>query len=275
MAAGGGNPESDTGGSEGVGGSSAGGASNTGGAVNSGSGGSPTTTNYAPCPAVGMCKIMPLGDSITLGVNDATARETWGGYRAPLWHLASAANHSILFVGGMQDGPQTVDGQSWSRNHEGYSGYSIGTGGQSLAAVSTQALAANPPNIILLHIGTNDAEAGRASAASDLAALLDQIITAAPDALLVVAKIIPTRNDQGPNGGENGWIQAYNATMDAAVKARSDAGKHIILIDMYSPFAANPNFKTEYIGVGELHPTEAGYAVMGQVWYDAISGLLH
>lgn len=46
------------------------------------------------------------------------------------------------------------------------------------------------PHIILLHIGTNDADAssGQSDMSNRLAALLDKIIAAAPDTLLVVAK---------------------------------------------------------------------------------------
>jgi len=36
---------------------------------------------------------------------------------------------------------------------------------------------------------------------------------------------------------------------------------------------ANPNYATEYL-VDDVHPTDAGYAVMGGVWYQAVGSLL-
>lgn len=46
------------------------------------------------------------------------------------------------------------------------------------------------------------------------------------------------------------------------------------MVDMYSAFTANPDYKTALLFDG-LHPTDAGYALMVQTWYHAISGVLH
>ena len=48
------------------------------------------------------------------------------------------------------------------------------------------------PHIILLHIGTNDANEFTADVIeADLNTLLDELVAGAPDALIVLAKIIP------------------------------------------------------------------------------------
>jgi len=59
---------------------------------------------------------------------------------------------------------------------------------------------------------------------SDLKGLLDKIITNAPDALLVVAQIIPL------GYGTNSVIQAYNQSIPGLVQQRANAGKHIVAI---------------------------------------------
>jgi len=41
----------------------------------------------------------------------------------------------------------------------------------------------------------------------------------------------------------------------------------------YGAFTANSDFKSKYLS-DKLHPTDAGYVVMGDVWYDAIAELL-
>jgi lysophospholipase L1-like esterase len=57
------------------------------------------------------------------------------------------------------------------------------------------------------------------------------------------------------------------------VKARADAGKHVISVDMYGAFTKNPNYKTDYMG-DKLHPKQAGLVVMADTWWAAIGSLL-
>jgi lysophospholipase L1-like esterase len=228
---------------------------------------------FAPCPTDGSaCRIMPLGDSITFGIGSSG-----GGYRVELFRQALAAQRDITFVGvvapGGQNGPNgpnTVNGQPFPRNHEGFSGFTISGGGAgSLAAQVDNAIAQTNPNIILLHIGTNDVNGNInvGQAPQRLGALLDQIINDAPNALLVVAEIIPTMNQQ-----TNTRVQAYNAAIPALVQARAAAGKHIELLDLFTPFSSNPNFAS--LMNDNLHPNDSGYVVMGQTWFNAIEDVL-
>jgi lysophospholipase L1-like esterase len=126
------------------------------------------------------------------------------------------------------------------------------------------------PHIVLVMIGTNDIndQLEVATAPDRLASLIDDTSAAAPDALVVVAQLIPTRTDS-----LNVEVQAYNAAIPAMVSARANAGKHITTVDMYSAFTANPNYKNALLFDG-LHPNDAGYALMAQVWYRAISKYL-
>ena len=228
---------------------------------------------FAPCPRDGSaCRIMPLGDSITFGIGSSG-----GGYRVELFRQALTAQRDITFVGvvapGGQNGPNgpnMVNGQPFPRNHEGFSGFTISGGGAgSLAAQVDNAIAQTDPNIILLLIGTNDVNGNinLGQAPQRLAALLDQIINDAPNALLVVAQIIPTMNQQ-----TNTRVQAYNAAIPALVQARAAAGKHIELLDLFTPFSSNPNFNS--LMSDNLHPNDTGYALMGQTWFNAIEDVL-
>jgi lysophospholipase L1-like esterase len=90
-----------------------------------------------------------------------------------------------------------------------------------------------------------------------------------PETLLVVAKLIPTRTDS-----LNVDVQTYNAAMEDLVSERVVAGKHLLLVDMYSAFTSNPSYKEDLLFDG-LHPNDAGYAVMADVWYEAINEYLH
>lgn len=228
-------------------------------------------TAFAPCPTDGSaCRILPLGDSITDGlVGNAPGNTTpsVGGYRVELFRRAVADGHAITFVGRQQNGPTEVDGQPFPRNHEGYSGATINSGMNQIANRLDAALAANPPHIILLHIGTNDMIQQQAAAAApaNLAGLLDQITAGAPDALVVVAQIIPLGFGNAP--------EAYNAAIPDLVRERAEAGQHLLLVDHFTPIATNPATVAGLVG-DNVHPNAAGYAIMADTWYTAIEPFL-
>jgi lysophospholipase L1-like esterase len=225
-------------------------------------------TGYAPCPTDGTpCKIMPLGDSITDGIDSTQGYASNGGYRLELFRLAVTAGHDITFVGTQPpNGPTgNVAGQPFPRNHEGISGNTIA----QVAARIDGELVANPPNIVLLQIGTNNLYQGMAAdIPGQLASLLDQITSGAPDALVVVAQITPL-GGQFPNNG----VDEYNATIPGIVQERVSAGKHMIVVDQFTRIASTPNFVTALLP-DNIHPNAAGYAIMGETWYGAIEALL-
>jgi lysophospholipase L1-like esterase len=233
-------------GAGGAGGTSAG-AGGAGGSGGSGGGA------YRPCPTNGdPCRILPFGDSITDGFNIP------GGYRMKLFSLANQADQSITFVGAEQNGPTEVDGISFPRSHEGHSGWKIA---ELLARIPDPAFD-TLPHIVLLMIGTNDCiqNDNLAQAPARLENLLNQIIQAAPDALVVVAKLTPLTQN-------NNRVTTYNDALPAIVDELADAGKHIVLVDQYTGFQMNQ------LADG-IHPNQSGYDRMAGVWYEAIEPLL-
>jgi len=223
--------------------------------ADAGSTGGSGGTAYNPCPTNGdPCKVLPLGDSITEGLQSSHR----GGYRVDLFHRTLEAKQHITFVGSRQSGPQMVDGVAFPRNHEGYSGWTID---QIAGTIPSPALNGSP-DIVLLMIGTNDMyRTGAAQAPQRLETLLDRILGASSHALLVVAKIIPL-NSSAAN------VDAYNAAIPALVQKRAAQGKHIVLVDQFT------GFPTSELADG-VHPNDAGYRRMAGVWYAAISNLLH
>jgi GDSL-like lipase/acylhydrolase family protein len=228
----------------------------------------PGPTVFAPCPTDGTaCRVMPLGDSITDGIDSTMGYASNGGYRLELFRLAVTAGHDITFVGTRPpNGPiGDVAGQPFPRNHEGISGNTI----QQVADRVDAALVANPPNIVLLQIGTNNLYQGMAAdVPGQLASLLDQITDGAPDALVVVAQITPL-GGQFPNNG----VGPYNAAIPGIVQERVNAGKHLIVVDQFTRIASTPNFVTQLLP-DNIHPNAAGYAIMGETWYGAIEAYL-
>jgi len=68
-------------------------------------------------------------------------------------------------------------------------------------------------------------------------------------------------------------VQAYNAAIPALVETRAKAGKHIVFVDNYQAYTQNASYKNAYMA-DNLHPNDAGYAVLGQSFYDAIANYL-
>jgi lysophospholipase L1-like esterase len=140
--------------------------------------------------------------------------------------------------------------------HEGHSGWTIS---QIDGIIPSPTLGVNP-HIILLHIGTNDMVRSASGAPDRLAALVDQILTAAPNALLVVSNIIPLSG--------SGAVMTYNQAVPGIVRMRADTGKHILFVDQFTGFPTNE------LADG-VHPNSAGYARMARAWFAAISSYLH
>jgi lysophospholipase L1-like esterase len=205
--------------------------------------------SYNPCPTDGnACKILPLGDSITFGI------QLPGAYRIELFRQAVLAEQNITFVGSQMNGPDIVQGAPFPKNHEGYSGFTIDQIDQQIVTNALQ----TKPDIVTLMIGTNDIYGNDpANAPARLEALIDKIFDMDSHALLVIAKLTPLPNFQST-------VDTYNQALPAIVEERAAASKHIALVDM----------SDTTISSDSVHPNEAGYTHMGQVWYEAIGKLL-
>jgi lysophospholipase L1-like esterase len=221
-----------------------------------GTSGDSGSSGFRPCPTNGdPCKILPLGDSITWGI------QYDGAYRVELFNKAVAAGQKITFTGSLSNGPDTVSGMPFPKSNEGHSGWTIA---QVTGLVPTPAFDI-APHIVLVMIGTNDiyASSGQSTMPDRLGTLVDKIIGAAPNALLVVAKITPLSN-----ASWNQTIATYNNAIPGVLQTRFAAGKHVMLADM------NTGFTPSMLSSDAIHPNKSGYDFMGDVWYAALSNLL-
>jgi lysophospholipase L1-like esterase len=238
------------GGSGGQGGGT-GGQSNPDGSV----GGSGGSTTYNPCKA-SPCIILPLGDSITHGFNSTDD----AGYRSALFKLIVAANQNVTFIGSLSNGPSTVSGKTFPKNHEGHDGITV-TG--ITGYVPPAKAFSTTPHIVLVHIGTNDmtSNADPTTTANQLDTLVTNLVAAAPNALIVVAKIVPL-------GYTSTTYNNYIAKIPGVVSAHAAKNEHVVLVEM----STLPT--SDIRGSGNVHPTDQGYADMATIWYAAIKGFL-
>ena len=245
---------SGNGGRGGAGGRAAGGsAGETAGAAGTSSTGG--TSGFNPCKA-SPCVVLPLGDSITHGFSSSDD----AGYRSALFKLAVAANQKVTFIGSLSNGPSTVSGQTFPKNHEGHDGITVS--GITGYVPPTKAFTTTP-HVVLLHIGTNDmtSNADPTSTANQLDTLVTNLVQAAPDALVVVAKIVPL-------GYSNTNYTQYIAKIPDIVNAHASKNQHVVMVDM----SALPS--SDIRGSGNVHPTDKGYADMADLWYGVIKAYL-
>lgn len=242
---------------------SAGGTSNAGGSQASGGTSSGSDSTYVPC-AASPCKVLPLGDSITHGLQSSDS----GGYRSQLFKLVLAGNQTLTFLGSQTAGPASVSGMTFPKNHEGYDGYPIDSGTSTYGTAGISSVIPKPafntiPDIVLLHIGTNDITSTGTLAATTstrLDALLGKIVAAAPKALIIVAQIIPVNYTSAD-------LDNYNSKIPGLVQARVAKGEHIISVDMSKMPKTN-------LAADKVHPNDQGYAYMANVWYTALKPYL-
>ncbi|MGW6007779.1 FG-GAP-like repeat-containing protein [Streptomyces sp. NPDC055210] len=202
---------------------------------------------WGPPPAaaeVGL-KVMPLGDSITFGGGSSTG----SGYRSFLHDKLTAQGNSVNFVGSVRAG------QMSDNDNEGHPGWTIG----DLANITDSSLANYRPNVVLLHIGTNDMNMNvdPAGAPARLGNLIDQIFEAAPQVTLLVSTIVPSSYPATASR-----IGAYNAAIPRVVAARRAAGKHVSLVDMALVTTADLD--------DALHPNDSGYRKMAEAFWAGV-----
>jgi lysophospholipase L1-like esterase len=225
-------------------------------------------------------KILPLGDSITYGIGSLDN----GGYRTKLWQDFGSNASAVDFLGTQQGFAADLG----DNDNEGHSGYGIdniktdlasndgvadSNGGYWLTGIYHYQLTppyvtiirpAIYPDIILLHIGTNDISRGAsaATAATRLDGLISEIFKLRPATTLMLASLVPRTDDAGMEA----VTEQYNALIPGLVTKYSDAGKSIYFVDMHSELTA----ADLYDG---LHPNRDGYAKMGDAWFDAIQAI--
>src|SRR5688572_9399476 len=127
---------------------SSGGSGSASSSSTSSSSGSSSGAGSKFCKDNYICKIMPLGDAIT----DGLGMTGGDGYRVEMLRLALDSGMDFNLVSSQFTGPTHISGISSPNSHEGHLGATI----QQIDLMIQKNTLLVDPNIILLHIGTND-----------------------------------------------------------------------------------------------------------------------
>ena len=201
-------------------------------------------------------KIMPLGDSITKGVGTTP----YNGYRKSLYLNLTNTGYNVDFVGG------ETHGDFANPNHEGHAGWHAKEDG-TVYDVYDQVygwLVATPPEIVLLHIGTNDITSSGEDA-NEVSDILDEIDIYEADsneAITVILALIIDRQTHSPATTQ------FNIDVNDMAQNRIAAGDDVIVVDMEHALIYPDDMADIW------HPNDAGYEKMAWVWYDALDSLL-
>ena len=240
---------------------------------------------YIFAPEVGATvRIMPLGDSITMGSSSGVIPNNnlnYVSYRKALWDIPMISAYDVDFVGSLNSG-SNVFGAPEPADHEGHPGWTAdqllnGRTDQPSKGKLKEWLLNYQPDIILLHIGTNDIDANiHDSSPDDVNAILDVIDSYSNDVWVILARII-NRNciTNTPPCTESVTTTTYNNNIETMAQARvSTFGDKIVIVDMEN----EAGFNYHLYPVGDmydgLHPFATGYSKMAGIWSIALGPIL-
>jgi lysophospholipase L1-like esterase len=212
-------------------------------------------------------RILPLGDSIT--------EQGEPGYRYELWKRLIDAGVAFDFVGSMKSAGDerpsqwpVYRGYTFDVDHEGHSGWTAsdlvnGCDWEPQRGKLSEWLKHYSPDVVLLHIGTNDAfhMTPVSETITMISRIIDQIRFVNPNVTVFIAKIIPLcgRWEREFNAG----VVALNANLEKFVKQKNSSKSPIVIVDHYSNF--DPKCDTD----DEIHPNANGQVKMATNWANA------
>jgi lysophospholipase L1-like esterase len=201
-----------------------------------------------------LVRIMPLGDSITEG------QANYNSFRYYLWQKLVADGHGVDFVGSRinHNGAQPPN-YDFDQNHEAWSGIRAD---QMLPNIPGWLSAANP-EIVLLHLGTNDIWQGYSpgATAARIGQIIDAIRSVKPSIKIVLAQIIPLASYEAK-------IVELNQALASLAASKHTSQSPIKLVDQYSGFSLSSH------SYDNVHTNNAGSQRMADRWYDAVAELL-
>ena len=246
---------------------------------------------------VGKTRIMPLGDSITLGVKPGESssppedpESNNGGYRIGLYNRligVSGKTYEFDFVGTQTDGGASPTFLA-DPDHEAFGGFRayeiadgfdsskhvVGHRGTSYSGVQ-DALTANPADVVLLHIGTNKindtsgTEDDWTNTIVDLERILNEIdtweIANSTPITVFLAQIIERADGVGSFPNSN--IATLNTDISNLVGSRTT--DRLVLVNQHDALTSDP-VSAGYMGADGVHPTSSGYDKMGETWFSAL-----
>jgi acyl-CoA thioesterase-1 len=217
--------------------------------------------------AAGGLRIMPLGDSITEGRIDRPLGLPT--YRKYLWESLMAGGATADLVGSRQGVRGAVaDSQAdprgaWDKDHDGHWGWradQILGGNTALPGHGAlpQWLAAADPDVVLVHLGTNDLFQGNGvdSTLGEIAAVVAAARAHDPSIAVFVSTLIPSSKEPA----HQPLIDAFNAGLPGLVAGLHSAASPVVLVDNATGYSVGWNYDGVHPGSQGQQHLAAGFA---------------
>lgn len=200
-------------------------------------------------PPTQTVRIMPLGDSITEGIDGHPS------YRRALWHSLQQGGYNVDFVGNTNNLNSELN--DFDLDHEGHSGWEAGEIDRDL----NQWLTTINPDIVMLHVGTNDLTNGQddASTLQEISSIINKLRVKNSSVVILLAKIIPMRHYD---------TATFNSQIDQFVADRNSEQSPIVVVDQYTGYDAELDSFDNY------HPNASGEEKIARKWMTALQSFL-
>jgi lysophospholipase L1-like esterase len=205
-------------------------------------------------------RVLPLGDSNTLGKSNVLSEANYEGYRRALWSHATEDQFFFDYVGSRSNGTARLP----DRSHEGVSGIRATT----VVGQATRHATTHRPDVVLLMLGTNDAlnEANAADTVpNELLSIMRSFDAIQPNVTILLAPLPPIDPDAAgytKRADADEIRAAVNAQLPALAAQAQGQGIDARFVPMQN------------LGTGDLfdgiHPTQAGYAKIAAAFYGAM-----
>ena len=216
--------------------------------------------NVTRAPQLQRVKFLAFGDSITAG--EVTFPGSTAGLTSGKQVVVPSAAYPTVLQRLLQTRYSFQADQIVVSNH--------GLGGEKAANARTRYFAAMSivrPDVLLMWDGHNDIPGGLDGAAS---AAATEVRIMVADARLRGVHVFLATPLPGRPGGNRTIGEVF--LVDYANRMRAIAAQEgAVLVDMYNLLLPDVQ---RYIGVDGLHPNEAGYARIAELWFDAIRNTL-
>jgi acetyl esterase/lipase len=198
-----------------------------------------------------VCRILPLGDSITEG------GKTFSNYRYPLWEKLFAAGYIVEYVGS-----RSSESRVGPLKHEGYGGKNA----EFVAAALEKNFPKHVADVVLIHAGHNhDASESPVPGIVDAhEAMIRTARKANPNVIVLVAQVIPSGKLP-----KYAYIPELNAELAKLARKLNTRQSPVMAVDMASGF----DWQTDTIS-DHVHPNVRGAEKMAAKWFSALSQFL-
>ena len=201
-------------------------------------------------------RIMPLGDSITHGERGSSPV---GGFRDDLADMLLNEGINFDLVGTLDDGT------SYYPHHEGHPGQTA----EYLANNIITWLSATNPEIVLLHIGTNDINSfySNTDIRNDIEKILNNIWSYDTNIAILLTSLIPRNDSLNTTNTDLGRLVHQLAVEKLA------EGKLIRYVGQNEVWVTHPNWRYDYM-YDAFHPNNEGYHVMAETYFNIVMNQL-